>query len=94
MPETELFVKSFETTFKLTLEKVPPLKQKYLRYNNSPFMNRTLRKAIVTRSKLKMRYNLDGTTINFEDYKKQRNICSNLLCNIKSNSLTTLTLKM
>ena len=46
-------------------------------------MNRTLRKAIMTRSKLKMRYNLDGTTINFEDYKKQRNICSNLLCNSK-----------
>ena len=57
-------------------------------------MNRTLRKAIVTRSKMKMRYNLYGTTINFEDYKKQRNICSNLLCNIKSNTLTTLTLKM
>ena len=37
----------------------------------------------MARSMLKMSYNLDGTTINFEDYKKQRNICSNLLCNSK-----------
>ena len=42
-------------------------------------MNRTLRKAIMTRSKLKRKYNLDRATINFEDYKKQHNICVNLL---------------
>ena len=42
-------------------------------------MNRTLRKAIMTRSKLKRRYKLDRTTINFENYKKQRNIFVNLL---------------
>ena len=40
-------------------------------------MNRTLRKAIMT--KLKRRSNLDRTTISFEKYKKQRNICVNLL---------------
>ena len=39
----------------------------------------TLRKAFMTRSKLKRRCNLDRTTINFEKYKKQRNICANLL---------------
>ena len=33
----------------------------------------------MTRSKLKRRYNRDGTTINFENYKKQLNICVNLL---------------
>ena len=42
-------------------------------------MNRTLRKAIMTRSKLKRSYNLDGTTISFERSKKQRRICANLL---------------
>ena len=59
----------------LTLEKFAPFKQKYLRYNNSPFMNKVLRKVIVTRSKLKRRYNLDRTNINFEKYKKLRNLC-------------------
>ena len=42
-------------------------------------MNRTLSKDIMTRSKLKKSYNLDRTTINFKNYKKQRNICVNLL---------------
>ena len=71
LPETELSLKSFETNFSLTLVKFAPLKQKYLRYNNSPFLNRTLRKAIMTGSKLKRKYNLDRTTINFENYKKR-----------------------
>ena len=83
LSETEFSLKSFETTFSLTLEKFAPLKYKYLRYDNSPFMNKTLRKAIMTRSKLKRRYNLDRTTINFEKYKKQRNICVNLSCKSK-----------
>ena len=32
----------------------------------------------MTRSKLKRKYNLDRTTISFENYKNQRNICVNL----------------
>ena len=79
MFETELSLKSCETTFSLTLEKFEPLEQKYLRYNNSPFINRTLRKAIMTRSRLKRRYDFDRTTITFESYKKLRNICVNPL---------------
>ena len=68
MSETELSLKSFESNFSLTLKKIAPLKQKYLRYNNSPFMKRTLRKAIMNRFKLKRRYNLERTTINLENY--------------------------
>ena len=43
-------------------------------------MNRTLRKAIMTSSKLKRRYNIDRTTVNFKNYKKQPKISVNLLC--------------
>ena len=68
LSQTELPLKSFKNTFSLTLEKFAPLKQKYLRHNNSPFMNRTFKKVIMTMSKLKRRYNLDRTTISFENY--------------------------
>ena len=44
----EVSLESFHTTFSLYLEKFPPLKQKYFRYINSPFMSRTLRKTIMT----------------------------------------------
>ena len=90
----ELSLKSFKTTFSLSLEKFSPLKQKYLRYTNSPIMNRTLREAIMTRSKLNRRYNLDRTTINFENYKKQGNIVSIFYVKVKNNTLATLVLKM
>ena len=56
-------------------------------------MNRTLRKAIMTRSKLKRRYILDRTTVNFEKYKKQRNICVNLLRKIKKQYFNSIDVK-
>ena len=43
----------------------------------------------MTRSKLKGRYNLDRTTINFENYDKQHI----KKVKVKNNTLTTLTLK-
>ena len=54
-------------------------------------MNRTLRKAIMT--KLKRRYNLDRTTISFEKYKKQLNICVNLLRKCKKQCFSNIDLK-
>ena len=69
------------------------LKQKYLRYNSTPFMNRTLRKAIITRSKLKRRCNLDRIIINFENYKEQRNTCVNLLRKSKKQYFKNIDLK-
>ena len=69
------------------------LKQKYLRYNSTPFMNKTLRKAIISRSKLKRRYNLDRIIINFENYKEQRNICDNLLRKSKKQYFKNIDLK-
>ena len=42
LSKTEVSLKSFEITFSLTLQKFAPLNQKYLRYNNSTFMNRPL----------------------------------------------------
>ena len=69
------------------------LKKRYLRYNSTPFMNKTLRKAIISRSKLKRRYNLDRIIINFENYKEQRNICVNLLRKSKKQYFKNIDLK-
>ena len=44
---------SFHLAFKTTLDRFAPLKQKVVRNNNQPFMTKTLRKAIMKRSKLK-----------------------------------------
>ena len=60
------------------IDKHAPLKQKTLRGNEAPFMNKNLRKAIYTRSRLKNRYNKNPTDDNKSQYKKQRNKCVNL----------------
>ena len=54
-------------------------------------MNRTLRKAIMT--KLKRRCNLNRTAISFEKYKKQRNICVNLLRKCKKQCFSNIDVK-
>ena len=39
------------------LNKHAPLKKKFLRHNNNPFMTKSLRKQIMVRSKLRNNYN-------------------------------------
>ena len=46
----------FQSTFTEVLHNHAPIKKKILRFNNSPFMTITLRKAIMHRSKLKNIY--------------------------------------
>ena len=67
---------NFETLFMIILNKHAPLKKKYIKANNSPFMNKTLCKAIMFRSKLRNKYLILKAT---EAYQKQRNYCVSLL---------------
>ena len=50
-----------------------PLKKKTVRANDSPFMTKPLRKAIMTRTRLRNRYNKLRTDENWRAFKKQRN---------------------
>ena len=56
-----------------------PLKEKVLRGNNAPFMNKTLSQAFMQRAKLKNKKQKDPTPQNDEAFKKQRNYCVSLL---------------
>ena len=71
--------KTFEAIFMATLNKHAPMKKKYIRANNSPFMNKSLSKAIIIRSKLRNRCIKLETTEMHDAYKKQRNYCVSLL---------------
>ena len=55
------------------------MKKKIVRGNNAPFMNKNSSKAFMHRAKLKNKYNINLTEPNKLSYKKQRNICVNLL---------------
>ena len=65
----------FQECFLELLNTQAPIKTKYIRGNNQPYMSKSLRKAIMTRSKLKNRLNKLNTPENWQSYKIQRNIC-------------------
>ena len=84
---------NFLECFTKLLDKHAPLKKKVLRYNNNPFMTKTLRKAIMIRSRLKNLFRKNKTIENWEKYKKQRNYCVNLLRKTKKSYLSKLNVK-
>ena len=51
------------------------MKERVIRANNQPFVTKKLRKAIMTRSRLKNKYNNHPNEENEFLYKKQRNFC-------------------
>ncbi|XP_057296307.1 uncharacterized protein LOC130625272 [Hydractinia symbiolongicarpus] len=61
--------------FRNIIDKHAPIKIKLVRGNEAPFMNKKLRKAIYTRSRLKNNFNKNRTDQNRSKYKKQRNKC-------------------
>ena len=67
------------STFNTLVEKVlnvhAPLKTKYVRANDGPFMTKAPRKAIMLRTHLRNTYNKERTPGNWNAFKKQRNKC-------------------
>ena len=61
------------------LGKYAPMKQKTIRANESPFMNRSIKKEIVKRSRLKNKFLKENSEENRLAYNKQRNLCRSLL---------------
>ena len=69
----------FNSTVKYILNKQAPLKQKYIRANDAPFMSKYLMKAIMKRSRLKNRFTKTSTDENWLACKTQRNLCVKIL---------------
>ena len=81
---------SFETIFNRVLDKHAPIKKKYVRANDKPFMTRALRKAVMLRSRLRNRYNRDQTIENWNKFRKHRNSCVKLFRKEKRNYYNSL----
>ena len=77
--ETIIAYSQFQSIFLETLNNIAPVKMKMLRYNSNPFMNKALRKAIMTRSRLKNKFNKNSSAENWNSYKKQKKICLKFL---------------
>ena len=69
----------FTEIFLSILNKHAPRKQKFIRANNSNFVTKSLRKAIMKRSKLRNKYLRERTNEAKSLYNKQRNLCMSIL---------------
>ena len=56
-------------------------------------MNKALRKAIMTRSRLKNKFNKNSSAKNWNSYKKQRNFCLKLLRQTKEKYFNNINVK-
>ena len=75
-------------TFLATLNEHAPLKKKKFDII-IVFMNKTLRKAIMKRSKPRNVFNKKRSSENWQNYKRQLNICSNILKSTKKTFFET-----
>ena len=60
------------------LDKHAPVKQKYIRANQVPYMNKNLQKAVMKRTNLRNKYLKNKTESNKIAYNQQRNFCVKL----------------
>ena len=70
---------AFENLVLQTLDKMAPIKQKHITGNQSPFMNKDIHKAIMSRTRLRNRFLKAPTQMNRLAYKKRRNCCVSLM---------------
>ena len=75
----DISCEEFEILFMMTLINHARMKMKYIRANNSPFVNNELSKAIMVRCRLRDKYLKFKTIESRNAYKKQRNYHVSLL---------------
>ena len=85
--------KILKESVNITLDKHAPLKERYVRANQSPFMNKKLSKEIMKSSRLRNKFLNTKSDIDRKAYNKQRNYVS-LLRNEKNNFYSNLDIKV
>ena len=66
---------TFENLVLHNLGRMAAIKQKQIRSNQSPVMNKDIHNAIMTRMRLRNRFLKEPTPMNTLGYKKQKNYC-------------------
>ena len=81
-----------ETIFNI-FDKHAPIKQKYLRANEAPFMTKELHREIIKRSRLRNNFLRAKSQEDKSKYNKQRNFCKKVLRTAKKLYFSNLDIK-
>ena len=91
--ESELSLSEFLQVNIEILDNLAPVKKRYIRSNQAPFMSRTSQEAFITRSRLRNRFLKNRTNVNKALYNKQCNYCVKLLHKEKRRCYRNLNIK-
>ena len=83
----------FQSSFLDILEKHAPVKKRNVCANEVPYITKTLRKAIMARSRLQNKYHKLKTDECLQSFKRQRNFCNRLYKREKNKFYSNLNLK-
>ena len=86
-------INSFKETILSVFSKYAPIKKKYIRANEAPFMTKNLHKEIMKRSRLRNKYLKSKSLTDRKNYNVQRNFCKKLLRTTKKEYFNNLDTK-
>ena len=86
-------VSNFKETLFNIFDKHAPIKQKYLRANEAPFMTKELHREIIKRSRLRNNFLRAKSQEDKSKYNKQRNFCKKVLRTAKKLCFSNLDIK-
>ena len=75
----------FRAVLNQGIQKHAPIKKRYVRANQAPFINKTINKEITKRSRLRNKFLNTKSDIDRKAYNKQRNLCVSLIRREKKN---------
>ena len=83
-------MKSFDQTMNMVPQKKnkhTPIKRKYVRANEAPFMTKELHKAVMKRSRLRNKFLKTKSITDRKNFNVQPNYCKKLLSLLKNHTL-------
>ena len=75
----------FKAALNEAFQRHAPIKQRYVRANQAPFINKTINKEITKRSRLRKKFLNTKSDIDRNAYNKQRNLCVSSIRREKKN---------
>ena len=80
----------FKAALNEAIQRHAPIKQRYVRANQAPFINKTINKEIMKSSQLRNKFLNTKSDIDRKAYNKQHNLCVSLICRKRKTSLIIL----
>ena len=81
----ELEFDVFKAVLNEAIQKHAPIKQRYVRTNQAPFINKAINKEIMKRSRLRNKFLNTKSDIDRKAFNKQSNLCVSLIRREKKN---------